>query len=96
MNPAMFRLISLVSRTFIDAGKPISLCGELAGNPIASVVLVGMGMRKLSMNPDAIPRVKKLLCSISVEQAQQAACQVCALGTEQEVRDYLETSFVYE
>lgn len=96
MNPAMFRLIRSVVSAFTAQEKPISLCGELAGDPFAAAVLVGMGMRKLSMNADAVPRVKKILCGISLEQAERAARQVCTLGTEQEVLQYLKAVFSHE
>lgn len=93
MNPAMFRLIRSVVHAFSAHGKSISLCGELGGNPQAAAVLVGLGIRKLSMNIDSLPEVKKMICDISLMQADKIAQHVCELCTEHEVTQYLKSVF---
>lgn len=93
MNPALFRLIGMVVEAFSRRGKPVSLCGELGGDPQAAVVLAGLGLRKLSMGGDAVPRIKERLCGIRMDQAQAAARQVCRLDTASAVEAYLRHTF---
>ena len=93
MNPALFRLIRAVADAFSSQGKPVGLCGELAADPQAAIVLVGLGLRKLSMGADAVSRVKQTLCQVRMDQAQAAARRVCTLDTADAVEAYLETTF---
>ena len=72
-HPAILRLIERVVRAASDRGVPVSLCGEVAGDRLFTVLLVGMGFRDLSLSPRAIPEVKKAIRSITVEQSRQAA-----------------------
>lgn len=93
MNPALFRLIGHVVRVFSSQGKPISLCGELGGDPLSALILVGLGIRKLSMGADAIAGVKRTLSSIRIDEAEQAARLVSSMKSEREVRQYMKDTF---
>jgi len=62
-HPAVWKLIHHASRAAMQAGIPVSVCGEIAGKPVLAGALIGMGIRELSMNPSSIPAVKKLLYS---------------------------------
>lgn len=84
-HPAVFRLIQLAVAAFSDAGKPISVCGELGGEPLSTAVLVGLGIRKLSMSLSRISGVKMLLARHSVPELEALAEQVCASSTAEEV-----------
>lgn len=92
-NPAMFRLIGYVAKAFAARNKPVSLCGELGGNARVAVLLVGLGLRKLSMGADALPRVKESLSLVSMEEAEAAAKKVCGMCTGKEVEEYLQREF---
>ena len=85
LAPSVLRLISMSVSAFNNAGKPISICGELGGDTRATEILVGLGMRKLSMNNSAIAGVKHALSKLDVESAQQLAQQVLNMRTQQEV-----------
>lgn len=85
LAPSVLRLISMSVSAFNNAGKPISICGELGGDTRATEILVGLGMRKLSMNNSAIAGVKYALSKLDVESAQQLAQQVLNMRTQQEV-----------
>ncbi len=50
--------------------RPITLCGEMASNPAAFTLLLGMGLRKFSMSPAYIPSIKELASNLHIEQAQ--------------------------
>jgi phosphotransferase system enzyme I (PtsI) len=88
-HPAVFRLISYVAKRFREAGKPLSVCGELGGDALAAPVLVGMGIDKLSMNASSVARVKKTLGGLRREKCEALAAEVCKLGTAHEIEEYL-------
>ena len=88
-HPAVFRLINVVAKAFNAEGKSLSVCGELGGDPRASLALAGMGIKKLSMNISSVPRVKKGLSFFTMDELKTIATEVQALGTHQEIGEYL-------
>jgi phosphotransferase system enzyme I (PtsI) len=90
MSPAMFRMLGNVFSEFNQAGKPISVCGELAGDPVGALVMVGLGLRKLSMNASNIARVKRMLSNFSLTDMKDIAHAVKMQATQDEVIEYLE------
>ena len=72
-----------------DARIDVSLCGEMAGDVLYTILLVGMGIERLSMAPAAIPDVKKLVRSISFEQARAINDAVASMKTSAEIERYL-------
>jgi phosphotransferase system enzyme I (PtsI) len=72
-DPAILRLI----RGVIEAGqarqRPVLLCGAMASDPLAALLLVGMGLREMSMEAAAVPEVREVLASVTLEQTQRAA-----------------------
>lgn len=89
-HPAQFRLIRSVVSAFAAEGKPVGVCGELGGDPLAAAVLMGLGIRQLSMGACAVPRIKQRICTLPMAQAEELARQVCTLSTGAEVKQYLE------
>ena len=77
----MLRLIRDVVKVAADAGKGVSLCGEMAGDMLYTVLLVGVGLRELSLAPRAIPEIKKAIRGITVEESRDAA-EWCAAATD--------------
>jgi phosphotransferase system enzyme I (PtsI) len=88
-DPAILRLIRIVIRDGGKEGVPLSLCGEMAGDPLFTILLVGMGLRTLSMAAGNIPRVKKIIRSISLADAVRVKRRVLSFETEREVLNYL-------
>jgi phosphoenolpyruvate-protein phosphotransferase len=86
LHPAVLHLIQQVCTAAHARGKWVGVCGELAGDPLATGILIGLGVDELSMNPASIPRVKGVLRSISLPEAQQHAKQVLASNTTAQVR----------
>lgn len=84
-SPAMIRAIEMIACAFIKTGKPLSVCGEMAGDPWAVALLIGLGIRKLSMNSSNIAAVKKALPSISLTYAERIVDLVRNCMTESEV-----------
>jgi phosphotransferase system enzyme I (PtsI) len=79
-QPAVLRMLRLAFDAGATAGKPVSVCGEAAADPMLAAVLVGLGASSLSMAPRALGHVGQLLRSVTLEQCLAAATG--ALGAE--------------
>jgi phosphotransferase system enzyme I (PtsI) len=89
LAPAIFRVLRMVLDACQRTGTPVTLCGEMAGQPRSALVLFGMGLRRFSMSPAFIPTVKELLASVTTAQAERFAHHVLQLSTSEEIRSYL-------
>lgn len=88
-DPSILRLMRGVIREGNRSGIPVSLCGEMAGDPMFTILLVGMGLRRLSMAANNIPRVKKIIRSITLADAERVKRRVLSFETEREVLNCL-------
>lgn len=88
--PAVLRLIKDVIDAAHAAGKYVGLCGELAGEPKAIPLLLGLGLDEFSMTPVAIPQAKQIVRSLSMAEAREIARHALGLPTADEVNRYLE------
>ena len=88
-HPALFRLIKYTVEQFNKAGKPISVCGEMGGNPLAASVLVGMGMHKLSMGISSVARIKSTLMKHTLSELEEIAEKVVSMQTAKDIENYL-------
>ncbi len=89
LSPAIFRILRMVLDACQRTGTPVTLCGEMAGQPQSVLVLFGMGLRRFSMSPAFIPTIKELLASVTTAQAERFAHHVLQLSTSEEIRSYL-------
>jgi len=94
LHPAILRTIQAVVKAAAKAKIRLSLCGEMGGDPLFSIVLVGLGMRELSMSAGSIPGVKKVLRSISYREVRLLVGQAMKLSTGAEIRALLSQSAV--
>ena len=85
----IFLLIRNVVRAAARGDTDVSLCGEMAGDPMYALVLMGLGIRTLSMVPGAIPEIKKVVRSVTMKQANRVAKRVMSFGSVREVNNYL-------
>jgi phosphoenolpyruvate-protein phosphotransferase/dihydroxyacetone kinase phosphotransfer subunit len=92
LNPAVLRLISQTVTSGHAAGIWVGMCGELAGNPNATALLVGLGLDELSMSAPSIPVVKEAIRNITREEARQLAETVMNLDSALAVSEYLASS----
>jgi phosphotransferase system enzyme I (PtsI) len=90
LNPAILRLIHHVIRAAQDAGKPVTLCGEMAGTPTYIPLLVGMGVTDLSMNPPALLEARKAIRDMAFESWQGTASAVCELASLEMIKQFVE------
>ncbi len=91
LHPAVLRMIAQTVQAAHTAGIWVGMCGELAGNALATPVLIGMGMDELSMSAPSIPRVKAAIRQLNLERAQQIARTVVTLESAEAVQAYLES-----
>jgi phosphotransferase system enzyme I (PtsI) len=85
--PAVLRMIKWTVDAAREAGRPVAVCGELAGDPLGACLLAGMGVRELSMSPVLIPRVDETLARFASGELAALAADALACGTADEVRD---------
>jgi phosphotransferase system enzyme I (PtsI) len=88
-NPAVLRLISEVITAGEAENTDVSMCGEMAADPLMVPVLVGLGLRRFSMNPQAVPVVRALIRQLSYREAGQIARQAARFVTARDVEEYL-------
>jgi len=89
LDPAVIRLIADVVEAGHKKGIPAAICGELAGNPKAALLLLGLGLDELSMGPGMILRIRKLISSVEMSTAVKIAEEAAEMETPQQIEDYL-------
>lgn len=85
-HPAVLRLVAETGRAGQATGKPVGVCGEAAADPRLAVVLVGLGVKSLSMAPPALAGVRVELRKFTREQANEVAQRVLAAASGDEAR----------
>lgn len=88
-SPAVLRMIAGVRAAGDAAGVPVTICGEMGADPLMVPLLVGLGLRSFSMNPQAVPVVRALIRQLSYRESVQMARQALAMVTSREVEEFL-------
>lgn len=88
-HPAMMRMLYYIIREFCQAKKPISICGELGGDPLMAPALIGMGIRKLSMGSANLASIKKVISNTVSSNAQLLVQQLLQCKTQYEIKSLL-------
>jgi phosphotransferase system enzyme I (PtsI) len=89
LSPAVLRVLAATIAACNKVGKPITLCGEMAGRPRAVALLFGMGLRSFSMSPAFVPTIKELISHLTKAKAEQLVKQAMRLKTTGQVIRYL-------
>ena len=89
-HPAIIRLIKMTCDAAKKEGIPVGICGEMGGDPIATVVLLGLGIDEMSMSVSSIPIVKKIIRNVSFEEAENVVSRIMEIGSGTEITKYLE------
>ncbi|HXD72551.1 MAG TPA: putative PEP-binding protein, partial [Vicinamibacterales bacterium] len=92
--PAILRMILMVRRAAARRKIPVSLCGEMASDPVVLALLVGLGLREFSMTPAAIPLARRLLQELRSGDLRALARRVLRLSTVEEIENELERNIV--
>ncbi|MDG4549557.1 MAG: phosphoenolpyruvate--protein phosphotransferase [Candidatus Contendobacter sp.] len=90
LHPAMLKTIAYIIESGRRASRPVNLCGELAADPGAAVLLLGMGVDSLSASTVSVPRVKWAIRSFSRDEARELSQQALTLDTVRQVRQLLD------
>jgi phosphotransferase system enzyme I (PtsI) len=88
-DPAVLRLIASVINAGHKKGKMVGVCGELAGEPLAIPILLGLGLDEFSMNSPAIPIAKQIIRGLNLADAKEVAQAVLEMETPTDVRAYV-------
>jgi phosphotransferase system enzyme I (PtsI) len=88
-HPAVVYLVKNVVRAARSGGIDCSVCGEMAGEPLFCMLLLGLGLRTLSMVPDQIPVIKRVVRSVTMEQCERLARRVGSFDSERQVETAL-------
>ena len=92
LHPAVLRLVHRAMLAAARHGKTVAVCGEAAGDPLAAPLFVGMGAAELTVNPSAVPHIKRLLRTISAAEARALSIDVMGLPTAAAVLERLRSA----
>lgn len=85
LHPAILKALQMICSAAREAGIGVGMCGEMAGEPLYSLILLGLGFDELSMNAPGIPRVKRILRQVRREEGKRLLDELMHLATAQEV-----------
>jgi phosphotransferase system enzyme I (PtsI) len=94
LHPAILRMVVMVRRAAARQRIPVSLCGEMASDPVVLALLVGLGLREFSMTPAAIPLARRLLQEMRSDDLHAIARRALRLSTVEEIEAELERNIV--
>jgi phosphotransferase system enzyme I (PtsI) len=87
LHPAVLRLLNRIVQSARDAGISVSMCGEMAGEALYALVLLGLGLHELSMNASALPVMKRLIRESTVAEGRALLSEIMSLPTPEEVEE---------
>ena len=90
LHPAVLQALQNVVRDAHAEGKPVSICGEMAGDPAAAVLLMAMGFDSLSMNATNLPKVKWMLRQVSMTKAKELLAEMMTIDNPQVIHSSLQ------
>jgi phosphotransferase system enzyme I (PtsI) len=93
-DPAILQLLKTIGMAAQQAGKSAAVCGEIAGDPLFTELLVGFGFRELSMSPPFIPHVKMRVRSLTLKNAMQSVNTIENFSRSSGIRDYVENRVI--
>lgn len=92
-DPAVLRLIHGSVRAARQAGVTASLCGQMSGHPVYSMLLLGLGLQELSVPPNSIPEIKQVCRSVTVAECEAVAAHALTLDTASKIETFLRAEF---
>jgi len=88
-DPAVLRLVRTVIQDAHKAQIDVAVCGEMASDPEYVMLLLGMGIRTLSLTPPMIPEIKQIIRSVTIEECNRLARKVLSMNSERQISSYL-------
>jgi len=93
LHPALLRMLRQVTKTAKSHGIETSMCGEMAGDPIHTPILLALGLEELSMNPQSIPAVKRMIRALKAEKCAPFLEEALRLKTARDVMNLLRAAY---
>lgn len=93
LHPAVIRAILQVVESARVHNKPVSVCGEMAGDPVAALLLLAMGIDSLSMSASSLSRVKWVIRNVTRDRARQILSEILVIEDAKSIRNYLNETF---
>lgn len=93
LDPAVLRAIDLIVKSAERNKIGLNVCGEMAGDPISSLLLIGMGVNELSVEATSFLKIKRLITLMNYEEAKKIAAKTLTMSCVKEIKEYLEKSF---
>lgn len=88
-HPGVLRLLKSVIEAGHSGGIPVAMCGEMAGDPDAAVVLLGLGLDEFSMGAVGIPEVKRIIRSVALSEAEELVGNILEMRSADEIDKYI-------
>jgi phosphotransferase system enzyme I (PtsI) len=88
-DPAVLKLIDMTIQAAVRRQRPVGLCGQMSSNPLYTMLLLGMGLRRLSVPPSAIPEIKKICRSVTLAQCEPVARRALGMENARDVKNFL-------
>jgi phosphotransferase system enzyme I (PtsI) len=88
-DPSVLKLIETTIRAAQRRGIPANVCGQMSSSPTYTMLMLGMGLRQLSVTPAAIPEIKKLCRSVTIEQCEAVYAHAMSLENARDIKNYL-------
>ena len=96
LHPALIRMLKMITTNARNAGIEVSLCGEMASDPRLTPILLGCGLRRVSVSPRQVPSIKRRVRELTIEGLEEVADHCAHLSTGEEVDTYLDSVFQSE
>jgi len=91
-DPSVIRTVKFIIDEAHKAGQKISMCGEMAANPITTMLLIALGLDEFSVVPSRIPEIKKIIQSVTVDECKKVLENVLSMDEATTIKNYLEKS----
>jgi phosphotransferase system enzyme I (PtsI) len=88
-DPSVLRLIRIAIEAADRKNLPVNVCGQMSGNTLYTMLLLGMGLRRLSVTPSAIPEVKKVCRTVTIPQCEAVADRAMTMENARDIKNYL-------
>lgn len=88
-DPAVLKLIDMAVSAAKVKNVPVGLCGQMSGNAVYTMLLLGLGLRHLSVSPNVLPEIKKLIRSVTIEQCQRVARRALQMENARDIKSFL-------
>jgi multiphosphoryl transfer protein len=95
-HPAVLQALRQTVRAAHHAGIRVGLCGELAAEPLAVPILLGLGLDELSLNPQSIPQIKQIISQLTIQQAEAIAHSALQLDSATQVKSFISNSPLFK